>query len=198
MKQKTQIIYIHGGMTFSTQKKYLDYLTNKKIYLEELKIWPETLQQKLPKFQIIKPRMPNKDNAQYKEWKIIFEKYLKETNKKIILIGFSLGAIFLLKYLSENQTNKDILQTHLIAPTYDDKDSPEELSNGFKLKTTNYLKKIQNLNLYFSKTDPIININQAEIFRKKIPNAKITIYKDKNGHFITKNFPELIKKIKNN
>jgi len=43
--------------------------------------------------------MPCIENAKYNEWKIQFEKYLKRTDNDLILIGMSLGGIFLTKYL---------------------------------------------------------------------------------------------------
>lgn len=192
-----QIIYIHGGTTHSTQKKYLEYLKNKTVYLDELEIWPSKLEQQLPQHKIIKPRMPLKENAYYEHWKIIFEKYLKITKKEIILIGFSLGAIFLARYLSENKTNKDIKGVFLVAPPFDDSNSNEELTNGFKLpKKLELLDQINNLNFFFSKTDQIVKITHKEKYEKKLKNAKFHVFEDKNGHFLTPNFKELIKLIK--
>jgi predicted alpha/beta hydrolase family esterase len=71
--------------------------------------------------------MPNTMNAKYGEWKVWFEKYFSHIHgiehhasakttleriaekkehekdlKKLVLVGHSLGAIFLMKYLSES------------------------------------------------------------------------------------------------
>lgn len=61
------------------------------------------------------PQFPNKQNAQYEEWKILFGKILNALDDNIILIGNSLGAIFLVKYLSENKIDKKIQKTILLA-----------------------------------------------------------------------------------
>jgi predicted alpha/beta hydrolase family esterase len=49
----------------------------------------------------------------------------------------------------------------------------------------------------FSDNDDVVPVSHAEKFRKKLDKAEIIIYKNKNGHFKVKTFPELIKKIKN-
>jgi hypothetical protein len=41
MKQKVQILMIHGGNTFKNQKDYLHYLKTRKISLETRVRWSE-------------------------------------------------------------------------------------------------------------------------------------------------------------
>lgn len=67
---------------------------------EEKKRRRMTLQEQLPEFKVIKPEMPNKDMARYSAWKLWFKKYLPFLDsEKLIVIGHSLGAMFLIKYL---------------------------------------------------------------------------------------------------
>ena len=77
-RQKTQILYIHGGMTFKNKGDYLSYLKNRDIKLEKKVAWNGTyLDKKLGNsFQIIRPRMPLGDNAKYVEWAIHFKRYI--------------------------------------------------------------------------------------------------------------------------
>jgi len=67
MKNKPQILLIHGGMTFKSQKDYVDFLQNRPISIEPKVRWTEQyLDKKLGKgFEIIRPRMPLQDNAKY-------------------------------------------------------------------------------------------------------------------------------------
>ena len=58
-------------------------------------------------------------------------------------------------------------------------------------------KNSKNLNLLFSKDDPIVPVSHAEKYRKKLKNANIVIYESKNGHFKISEFPEIIKMLKN-
>lgn len=203
MKNKTQILMIHGGMTFKGRKDYLRYLSTRTVSLENKKTWSkEYFDDELgKKFEIIRPRMPLQDNAKYEDWKIWFERYIPYLRNNVILIGGSLGGIFLAKYLSENKFPKKILATFLICPPFDNTLSlpNENVVNGFFLKKDLSLleKNSPNLYLMFSKDDDVIPLSHAEKYRNKLKNSEIIIYKSKNGHFQISKFPEIVKIIKN-
>ena len=171
MKKKTQILMIHGGMTFNKKSDYIDFLKTRTIRTERKITWAGNyIDNKLGKdFEIIKPRMPLQDNAKYKEWKIHFERYIPLLRNNFILIGSSLGGVFLAKYLSENKFPKKILSTFIICPPYDNSLPGEELSGGFKLKRDLSLieKNCKNLYLMFSKDDNVVPVSHAEKYRKK-------------------------------
>ena len=116
----------------------------------------------------------------------------------IILIGSSLGGIFLAKYLSENKFPKKILSTYLICPPFDNTLSGEDLVGGFKLKSDLSMmeKNSKNLNLLFSKNDDVVPISHAKKYTNKLKNANIVIYDHINGHFEISEFPEIIRMIK--
>lgn len=187
-------------MTFKNQKDYLHYLKTRKVSIENKKRWAtDYLDKELGnKFHIIRPRMPLQDNAKYEDWKINFEQYFPYLKDNIILIGGSLGSIFLAKYLSENKFPKKILSTYLVCPPFDDTCFTEDLVGGFKLKKDLSLieKNSKNLTLMFSKDDDDVPIEHAEKYRKNLKNPKIIIYKSKNGHFNISKFPEIVKMIK--
>ena len=71
--------------------------------------------------------MPLQENAKYNDWKIFFERYIPFLRNNVILIGASLGGIFLAKYLSENKFPKKILSTYLICPPFDNTTLGEDL-----------------------------------------------------------------------
>jgi len=200
-KRKIQIFIIHGGMTFKNKKDYLHFLKTREISIKEKLYWSnEYLKKNLGKnFEIIKPRMPLQDNAKYNEWKIHFERYFPQLRNNIILVGSSLGGIFLAKYLSENKFPKKILSTYLICPPFDNTLTEEDLVGGFKLKSDLSLieKNSKNTKLLFSKDDDIVPISHADKYRNKLKKAKIIIYESKNRHFKISKFPEIVKMIKN-
>lgn len=191
---------IHGGMTFKNRKDYLRYLKTKEISVEKRERWAEGyLDKELgKKFQIIRPHMPVSENAKYEDWKIYLERHFPYLRNNIILIGGSLGGIFLAKYLSENKFPKKILSTYLISPPFDDTCFHEDLVGGFKLKSDLSLieKNSKNLTLLFSKDDDSVPVSHAEKYRKKLKNPRIIIYKSKNGHFKISKFPEIVRMIK--
>jgi hypothetical protein len=188
-------------MTFKTQNDYIDYLKNKTISLEKRVSWAgDYFDKKLGKdFDIIRPRMPSQDNAKYSDWKILFERYFTHFKNDIILIGSSLGWVFLAKYLSENKFPKKIKATFMICPPYDNTLVDEDLVGGFKLgKDLSLIEKnSNNTYLMFSEDDYTVPISHAEKYRNKLENSEVIIYKSKNGHFGISEFPEIIKMIKN-
>lgn len=200
MKPKSQIFFIHGGMTFKNRKKYLQFLKNRPISIQEKIRWSdEYLKTQLGKnFEIIKPRMPLQENAKYEEWKIHFERFIPQLRNNLILIGNSLGGMFLAKYLSENKFPKKILSTYLICPPFGNDVPDGDLSGGFVLKSNLSLleKNSKKLTLMFSKDDDTVTLAHAEKYRKKLKNANFIIYESKNGHFKISTFPEIIKMIK--
>lgn len=200
MKSKIQVFMIHGGMTFKTKKDYLRFLKNREVSVTGESHWGrEFLDKQLgDDFEIIRPRMPLQDNARYEDWKIHFERYFPQLRDDIILIGNSLGAIFLAKYLSENKFPKKVLSTYLVCPPYDDTLPSEDLVGGFKLDSDLSLieKTVANLYLMFSEDDEVVPVSQSKKYAKKLRNARIMIFKNKNGHFKVSEFPEIIKMIK--
>lgn len=197
--KKTQILFIHGGTTFKNHDDYIDYLKNRRISIDEKVRWSDDyLKEKLKdSCKIIKPRMPLKDNAKYDEWKIFFERYFDLLDDKIILIGTSLGGIFLAKYLSENILPKNIISTYLVCPPFDNSLEGEDFVGGFELGNDLSLieKNCKNVTLLFSKNDNCVPISHAKKYEKKLPKAKIVIYENKNGHFQIEEFPEIVEMI---
>ncbi len=197
---KKQIFIIHGGKTFPNRKDYLNHLRNKKVFLEKKKKWRnEYLDKELGnKFKIIRPRMPCKKNARYEEWKIYFERYFPFLKDGIILIGYSLGGIFLAKYLSENKFSKKISGIYLIATPFDDSINKEKLCGGFRLKDNLSLieENCQNIKLFFSEDDDIVPVSHAQKYKNKLKESEVIICKNKNGHFQVSEFPELVEYIK--
>ena len=200
MKGKIDVLYIHGGDTFHSNQDYLKYLRNKRVSLGKRIRWSDDYFQNGlgSRFRITRPRMPLQDNARYRDWKIMFENYLPLLERKYILIGGSLGGIFLTKYLSENKLPKRALSVYLICPPFDNTLPHERLTGGFKLKANLSLieRNCKNLHLLFSRDDEIVPVVHAEKYREKLPMAEIVIYKSKNGHFQIEKFPEIIKMIK--
>ncbi len=196
---KKQILFIHGGSTFNTDKEYLLHLKNLEIDLDRFRKegWKDSLRKELGEdYDILLSKMPNPSNAQYKEWEIIFKKTLKLLENNVVLIGHSLGAIFLAKYLSENKSSKKILATFLISSPYNDKGVEGSL-DGFVLpKNLNKLNKQGGkFFLYHSQDDSVVPYVHLEGYKKALPNAIIRTFEDR-GHFNQSEFPELIKDIK--
>lgn len=195
---KKQIFIIHGGETFNNYNQYWKYLEDYKIDFEKStkKKWKETLGDKLgSRYEIIYPQMPSYRNAKYKEWKLWFEKHMPIVRPGVVLVGHSLGGIFLSKYLSEEKMRKKPSAALLVAAPFDDKESDYVLGD-FKLKKDLSLitKQCPNTIFYFSEDDDCVPFSDAAKYQKALPDAKYRIYKN-HGHFRLTSFPEIIRDI---
>jgi len=199
--KKVSCVVIHGGTTFDTYKDYISFLKNRKISLDRLKShrgWKDTLQEELGEnFEVLSPRMPNGTNARYKEWKIWFERIIPFFSKNVILIGHSLGGVFLVKYLSETDFPKKIKATILVAAPFDDSDREESLAD-FKLPSSleKFAKQGGKIYLIQSKDDPVVSFGEIGKYKQALPNAETIIFNDRE-HFNEESFPEMIKLLKN-
>ncbi len=191
---------IHGGMTFRNRGDYLHFLKTREISLERKMRWSgDYLDEKLGKnFEIIRPRMPLQDNARYEDWKIHFERHIPFLRDGVILIGNSLGGIFLAKYLSEHTFPKKIASVFLVCPPFDDTLTEEDLCRGFKLKSDLSLieKNTKRIHLLFSRDDTVVPVAHAQKYASKLKQAKFHIYQSKNGHFQISTFPEIVTMIR--
>jgi uncharacterized protein len=198
---KKQVLVLHGGDTFDTYEEYLLFLKNYKIETLEYflkKKWKSSLQKSLGDYyEVIIPEMPNKINAKYFEWKIWFEKVLTLLDDEIILVGHSLGGLFLAKYLSENAFVKKPLGVFLIAPPFDMSETKESLADFILPEDFQNLKSLGNkLHFYHSRDDGVVPFIELQKYKEKLPNSQFTIFDDK-GHFNQEEFSELAKDIKN-
>ena len=196
---KKQIVVIHGGGTYKTYKEYMAYLKSLKVDLDKYrrKDWKDSLADRLGRsFEVFLLKMPNPTNAQYNEWKILFNKIARLLRNNVILIGHSLGGVFLAKYLSENKFPKKILASILVAPPYDEKDIKEPVCDFVISNNLDKFKKQGGkIFIYQSEDDPVVPYVDLGKYQKALPNAIIRIFKDR-GHFDQPEFPELVNEIK--
>lgn len=196
---KQQVFVIHGGTAFDTYEEYFDYLENKEVSLEKLqgRDWKMNLQKNLGDgYEVYLPKMPNSQNAVYKEWCIWFEKFLPLLDDGVILVGHSLGAVFLAKYLSEHTVTMKIKATLLVAPPFG-RDLGEPLPQfSITEPLTTFETQGGKISIYHSKDDPVVDFAELAHYQAQLPEAVANIFDDK-GHFNMEDFPEIVKEIRN-
>jgi predicted alpha/beta hydrolase family esterase len=199
-KPKPQIFLIHGGMTFDNKKNYQNYLRTREISLVKKISWSgEYLHKKLGRdCEIIQPRFPLEDDAKYADWKVYFERFFPYFRPGLILIGSSLGGMFLARYLSENRFPKPLRSVYMVCPPFDRSGLYEDLAGGFRLRPDLSLieKNCSRVNLLFSRNDDIVPVAHAAKYAKKLKKARIIIFPNIKGHFKIAEFPEIIKMIR--
>lgn len=195
-----QIVVIHGGDAFDSYEAYFEHLKEVKVWLEdfERKSWKSWLYGELGQdYQVFPLRMPNANNAKYSEWKLWFEKYLPFLNDGVVLLGHSLGGIFLAKYLAENQLPIRVQATLLVAPPFDTDNEAGSLGD-FVLPGS--LEKLSEhggaIHIFHSEDDTVVPYQEIDKYANKLPSATLHRFSDR-GHFISETFPEVLDVIRN-
>lgn len=187
-----QIVLIHGGSSFDNYERYLNSLRNGSINYERLlwaQKWREWLAQEIVDADVLLPNFPNRQNANYDEWKIYFEKLLPLLGDDVQLVGYSLGAMFLARYLHESPLDSPVRRLVLISPCYDD-ESVEDLGSFRVMSATGLEKSAREIHLFHSKDDPVVPFTELAKFQRDLPTATVHIFEDRN-HFFQPTFPEL-------
>ncbi|MCA9366300.1 alpha/beta hydrolase [Candidatus Kaiserbacteria bacterium] len=201
---KKQVFYIHGGESYSEYDSFINRLQTKDIWDlpgTEKKKWTQTLARDLgDDFEVFTPRMPNSQNAKYEEWKIWFERHFEYLRDGVVIIGCSLGAMFLYKYFSENTAPVSIKSIILMASpaTREELDFNGEDCGDFVFNMSalrNIPKKAETVTVMHSEDDFLVPFANASLLHEAMPGSQLVTFEDKN-HFLIEEFPELVEHIK--
>lgn len=137
--------------------------------------------------------MPTPYAPVYAAWESIFRQFA--VDKETLLVGYSLGAGFLVRYLSENDVR--VGKVILVAPWMD----PEkELENGFFdfIFDTRFVQKTQGVTIFISEDDDA-EMHESVKMLEECEGIEIRRFTDK-GHFTRRGmgtvaFPELLEEV---
>jgi len=157
--KRVQILFIQGG--------------GKGAYEEDKKL-VSSLQDALEEQHDIHfPKMPKENDPSYELFEGKIDKELKTIKDKVVLIGHSLGACYLLKYLTEAKIDKHIAGMFLISTPFWGKGGWQY--EGFTLNNDLASKRTVNIPLFFyhSNDDEIVPFSHLTLYEEKFPHAKI-------------------------
>ncbi|MGL4759422.1 MAG: alpha/beta hydrolase [Patescibacteria group bacterium] len=189
MKKKLNtVILVGGGESFKTNEEYINWLEKFTIYSDFKSSWKSELTNICSAFgtKVIRPMMPNDLNAKYLEWELMFNKYVSLIEGDLILIGHSLGGIFLPIYLSRN--NLKAKKLFLVAPVYSPSGDFDFVLHGYNPEKI--IKNVEYIKIFHSKDDDIVDIKDAKKYHQDLTGSKLSIYEDK-WHFLEGGFEEL-------
>jgi len=194
-----QVLFIHGGNTFASYGEFLESLKNREINLDYFRSqlgWKDGLAKALgPEFEVLVPFMPNPSNAQYEEWKIWFGRILEMMDDGVVLVGHSLGGVFLPKYFSENEAPKKIKAVLMVAAPFNDEGGTEKLASfALEAPLDNFARQAGEIHLFHSQDDPCVPFAHLAKYQKVLPGAQSHIFADR-GHFRQESFPEIVELI---
>ena len=199
MEKARQVIVVHGGETHASYDDYLAYLRTVPFdpFEERGKSWRDLLPETLGEgFSVIAPKMPCKQNAKYAEWSIWFRRLVPFLEDGALLIGHSLGGVFLAKFLSEEELPVRIAGLFLVAAPFDEEDAPYSLAD-FSLteRVHTAAERCGRIYIYHSKDDPVVPFADAEKYARVFPEAAVRRL-DGRGHFSDAEFSEIISDMK--
>lgn len=200
---KKQVFYIHGADSYGDHDAFLDDLRSRIPRdlpdLPKKGKWTETLREDLgPDFEVFMPSMPNSQNAKYEEWKIWFERHFEYFEGDVLLVGWSLGGMFLVKYLLEEEVSFPIKGLILLAPPFEAIEGEGDDCGDFVFDTddvSELAEKVSKITIFQSKDDFVVPPEHAFKYKEALPQAELVIFEDRN-HFLIAEFPEIIQKIK--
>ncbi len=201
---KQQVLFIHGGDSFGTRAGFLEHLRTvplREVLEDRPKRFVGTLRAELGEnFEVYLPSMPNSQNADYEEWSIWFERYLELLHDNVILIGWSLGGLFLAKYLTEHKAevrNKALFLLAAPAPDYvgagDNNCERFRFASG-ALRALR--EQVDHIEIWHSADDFVVPVGNAAVYQKHLPRATTRLFVDKN-HFLLPELPELVEAVRN-
>lgn len=141
------------------------------------------------------PKMPDEDRPVYGAWKRRIARELDGMDGEAILVGHSLGASVLLKYLSGEETERPIVGLFLVAaPYWGAKDWEVEeyaLREDFASKLPAELPVF----LYHGRDDEVVPFAHLALYKAKLPQATVREF-DGRGHQLDYDLSEVVRDIK--
>jgi predicted alpha/beta hydrolase family esterase len=164
---KKHVLFIHGG--------------GEGAY-EEDKRMAENLRDVLrAAYDVRCPKMPDEDSPEYGAWKYKVAEELADLDGETVLVGHSLGASVLLKYVSEEAVEKPVAGLFLVAAPYWGSEDWEV--GEYELRTDFASKLAEDLPVFFyhSRDDEVVPIAHLALYAERLPQATMREF-DGRGH----------------
>lgn len=150
--------------------------------------------------EVIAPNFPiGLGNQNYENWKNELDKYKDKINENTVFIAHSIGPIFVVKYILENNLHIDSLYSVSGFNGFINIKDFDEVNKTFFLnEIVGFEKLCRNRICFLSKNDPFVPYYLLDMFTKNI-YGDIKLIED-GGHFIKESgyttFPELLDSLK--
>lgn len=143
-------------------------------------------------YDVQTPKMPDEDRPEYEAWRDEIAKKISAIDDEVILVGHSLGASILLKYLSEEDIVNPVAGMFLIATPFWDAERFEEyaLREDFASKLPGGLT----LFFYHSRDDEWVPFEHLALYRENLPLATVREF-DGRGHQFDDDLSEVARDI---
>jgi predicted alpha/beta hydrolase family esterase len=151
-----------------------------------------------PHYKVHYPALPHEDDAPYEEWIHHLETELAPIQEPIVLVGHSVGASILIKWMSERETEKPIAGMFLLAcPFWGGKGWLYPGYEGLMLTDSSLNRPTSSpIFLYHCRDDEIVPFDHLALYAQIIPEATICT-RAEGGHQFNNDLSFLAEDIKN-
>jgi predicted alpha/beta hydrolase family esterase len=177
---KKQVLFIHGG--------------GEGAYEEDKKMAASLKNVLGTAYDVRHPKMPDEDRPEYEAWKDQIAQELAATDGEVILVGHSLGASILLKYLSEEKVDRPVAGMFLVAPPYWGAEDWEVGEYALREDFESKLPKGLPVFIYHSRDDEWVPFAHLALYAEKLPQATIREF-DGRGHQFNDDLSEVARAI---
>lgn len=145
-------------------------------------------------YAVVYPRVPGEEDPVYETYKTTIEQAFKETGNALMLVGHSLGACYLLNYLSENKPGKHIAGIFLAAAPFWGEGGWQ--FEGFSVNNNLAAAATAGIPLFFyhGTRDETVPFSHLALYREKFPKAAFREIAGK-GHQLDNNLSEMVQDI---
>ncbi|HEX5579175.1 MAG TPA: alpha/beta fold hydrolase, partial [Candidatus Limnocylindria bacterium] len=141
-------------------------------------------------FQVVAPEMPGWDDPHYGEWRDAIEGLLPDLGERYVLVGHSLGASALVKYVAEGKAHEPIIGLFLVSTPFWGSDLPDfALPDDFAAALTDVP-----IFLYHSRNDPEIPLSHLRRYQEHLPNATSRVIEGAEHSFVH-GLPQLVRDV---
>jgi serine hydrolase len=173
---KRPVLFVHGG--------------GERVREEDKKL-AASLQDELgAAYDVRYPEMPDADHPGYEPWKNRVTQELTALDGEVILVGHSLGASILLKYLSEEEAEKPVAGLFLVAPPYWGAEDWEVIEYALREDFASELPRELPVFFYHSHDDEVVPFEHLALYAESFPRATIREF-DGRGHQFNEDLSEV-------
>lgn len=148
-----------------------------------------------PDYQVSFPLIDKPEAPSYAMWEAMFERELKPLGENLVLVGHSLGASMLLKYLSEHSTGLNIKGLMLVAAPFWNPENPQLAEFALAADFQRHLPAVPAIHLFHGLQDPEVPFAHALRYQERLPGA-VLHQLNQNDHVFADGLPELAAEIK--
>ena len=167
---KRQVLFIHGG--------------GQGAYEADKELAANLRDELGAAYHVRCPEMPDEESPEYEAWKEEIEQELAALDGEVILVGHSLGALILLKYVSEEEVEKPVAGLFLVATPYVGTGGWEFEEDALREDFAAEIHLRLPVFLYHSHDDEVVPFAHLSLYEARLPQATIHELEGRGHQFI--------------